>query len=128
ISLRHLFALDRLLAAADLREPLDVGHAVPAGHDQPEREAVLRRQRSAVHLVGDEAPPAHGLGDGEAGLAALLELALPPAVEAREHDVDPVAGRTGLLEQLGERDAAPTRGADRRREPWAGARPGTPPP
>ena len=45
VARRLLPAAERLVDRRDRAQPLDVRHPVPARHDQPQREAVLRRQR-----------------------------------------------------------------------------------
>jgi hypothetical protein len=52
----------------DLGQPLHRGDRVPAGNDEPDREAVPHRQRRAVHLVGEQRARAHGLADRQAPL------------------------------------------------------------
>ena len=44
-----LLALIGLIQHLDAVEPFDARHAVPAGHDQAQRKAVLRQQRRPVH-------------------------------------------------------------------------------
>jgi hypothetical protein len=39
---------------ADRVDPLDPAAAVPTGHDEPNRGAVIRRQRRAVHPDGEK--------------------------------------------------------------------------
>ena len=78
---------------------------------------VLRRKRTAVHLVGEDRAGAECLRHGEAPLVALLELALHTPVEPAEDDVDRVAREARLLEEpcgeeavLGERNGRACRG------------------
>ena len=58
-------------------------HAVPAGDDQAKREAVLRRERPAVDLVGEHDLVAQRLVELQAACVVVLDLALDAAVEAR---------------------------------------------
>ena len=53
------------------------------GTTQPQREAVLRRQRRAVHLVGEQHLVAQRLVERQAALVVLLDAALDAAVERR---------------------------------------------
>ena len=55
-----------LIPHLDPVEPLDVGHAVPAGSDQPDRKAVLGWQRAAVHVVTEEVLLVHRVRDRHA--------------------------------------------------------------
>ena len=71
-----LVALELVLDRGDRAEPLHVGHPVPAGHDQPHREAVLRKERRAVHLVREQDVVAERLGDAEAARVVVLAAAL----------------------------------------------------
>ena len=70
------------------REPLHARHPVPARNDEPEREAVLRRKRTAVHLVREEGVALAQQADRQAPLVGLLLLALDTAVEAAEQRLD----------------------------------------
>ncbi len=105
---------DRLLEAAErfgdqvyADQPLDVGHAVPAGHHQADRVAVLRRQRCAVHGIGQQHVGTEGLGHRQAALVVLLDTALDAVVGAGEDHLD--GGRVGTRdgEDFAERDASP---------------------
>jgi hypothetical protein len=99
VAARVLIAGERLGQHRDAREPLDVGHPVPAGDDEPQRVAVLRRQRPAVQGVGEQHLVAHRLGERKRALVVLLHVALDTAVEPGEDDLHRVVGDTGLLEQ-----------------------------
>ena len=113
VRMRLLVAGERLPGHADLGQPLHVRHPVPAGHEQPQREPVLRRQRHTVQVVGEQR--ATGIVEREPALEALLLPGLHAAVEAREDDVRPA--RPGLVEERPERDAAPAARADRLLQP-----------
>ena len=67
----------------DRAQPLHVRHPVPAGHDQAQRIAVLRRQRLAVHRVGEQHLVAQRIVEREAALVDMLDAALDAAVERR---------------------------------------------
>jgi hypothetical protein len=54
VALRLEPAGERLGQRGDARHPLDAGHAVPAGHDEAHRRAVLARQRLRVHLEREQ--------------------------------------------------------------------------
>ena len=82
-----LVALERLGDRRDPREPLDAGHAVPAGDEQAHRGAVLRLERPAVHLVGEQHLGAQRLGEREAALVVVLDAALHAVVGAGEHEL-----------------------------------------
>src|SRR4030095_836407 len=38
----------------NLREPLHIGHAIPTGHDQTEREPLMFGEGFAIHRVGQD--------------------------------------------------------------------------
>ena len=69
--------------AVDSLEPLDVGHAVPARDDEAQRIAVLRGERLAVDLVGEEHLRPERFVDREAPLVRVLDVALDASVEPR---------------------------------------------
>ena len=83
-----LKALERVVDEAYAGQPLHVGHAVPARHHEPDRKAVLHRERRAVHHVGDEHVGRARLGQPEPPLVVLLD----PALEAGAGGVQLVAG------------------------------------
>ena len=60
----------------DLRQPLHVGDAVPAGHEQPQREALVLGQRLAVQRVGEERLRRQRLLARQAAAELLLDLEL----------------------------------------------------
>ena len=103
---------ERLGHGGDRAQPLHVRHPVPAGDDQPERKAVLRRKRLPVDLVGEEDLVALRLGDREAPLVGVLDVALDAAVEPAEDDLLRLRGEAGLLEERRERRARPLGRAD----------------
>ena len=78
---------------------------------------MLRRQRLAVQLVGEEHVVTERFGDREAPLEGLLDLALEPAVEAGEQDFHGRGIQPGLLEKRPQRRPAPLARADRLDEP-----------
>ena len=102
-------------------EPLHVLHPVPAGHHQPQREAVLGRQRRAVHLVGQQG--ALGVGRRYGALVALLGAALHAAVEPAEQHLHGLRAQAGLGQQRRERRARPLRGAHGLGQPGLADRP-----
>ena len=120
---RLLVAVEGLVHDVDPREPLDVRHPVPARNHQPEREAVLRRQRSAVQVVGEERIAAERLRERQRTPVTLLDASLDAAVEPGEDDLDRTLERFGLREQGGERGAAPASVADRLEQPGLADRP-----
>ncbi len=115
VAVRDLVAGERLRDDADLGEPLDVRHPVPARHDEAHWEPVLRRDRAAVHLEREER--VREVVERQAARVALLDLALDAPVEAREDGLERALERLRLLEQRPHGDPAPARGADRLREP-----------
>jgi hypothetical protein len=112
-----LVALEGAIDGIDRGEPLDVGHAVPAGHDQAKRRAVLGLERAAVHLVGEEDLRANPLLDREAALVVLLQVSLDPAVRTGEDQLHRRRVEAGLLEQRRQPGAGPLRGPDGLEEP-----------
>ncbi len=84
---------------------------------------MLRRQRGAVHLVREDGAALECLVHRQAALVALLDVALDPAVEASEDDVDCIAREPRLLEQGRERHASPPGGPDRLHQPRLADRP-----
>ena len=79
-----LDALERLGDRGDRAQPLDRRHAVPAGHDEPQGEAVRGRERRAVHRVGEQHVVPERLLDREAALVVVLDPLVDPAVVAGE--------------------------------------------
>ena len=77
----------------DARQPLDVGHPVPARGDQAQREAVLGGQRRAVHVVAEQVVAVQRvldrhaagelLGDGQVERAGAVGDAACPCARAR---------------------------------------------
>jgi len=51
---RHVPAFVTPVDHLDAGEPLHLRHSVPTGHDQAQRESMLRRQRLAVHREGQQ--------------------------------------------------------------------------
>jgi hypothetical protein len=99
----------------DSREPLHGRHAIPVGHDEPERRAVICRQRFAVHLVGD-----HDLGRGvdgvrqvqRANVGDVVVLVVRPVIGTFEQHIHAVRVGFGLREQLVQQYTRPLRGRD----------------
>jgi hypothetical protein len=110
-------AAERLVDDRDRLEPLHVGHAVPARHHDPQREAVLRRERAAVDLVSEQHLVAKRVGERQASFVQMLDVVLDAAIEPGEDDLDTPVEHSGLLEDRGERRARPFSGADGLREP-----------
>jgi hypothetical protein len=73
-----LVALEALLDERDRGQALHVLHPVPAGDHEPQRIPVLRRQRRAVHLPGEQA--AAGVRERQRALVVLGDPALHAAV------------------------------------------------
>ena len=76
-------------------EPLDRGHAVPAGDDQANRAAMLGGQGRTVHLVGEQDVGVEGHREGsERWKVILFGVAVHrAAICAREEDLDTAEGR-----------------------------------
>ena len=89
-------AAEGLVDDGDRPQPLDVRHPVPARDDEPERVAVLRRQRLAVDRPGEQHLVAQRLRDREAALVVLDDAALDAAVEPGEDDLERVLARPRL--------------------------------
>ena len=96
---RLLVAHERSVDDLDRTQPLDARHAVPARNEEPERETVLRLQRPAVHLVGQQDLGPAGVDDREAALVVLLDVALQAVIEAGEHHLARIVLETRRLQQ-----------------------------
>lgn len=107
-----LEALERLPDGLNGGEPLQACHPVPAGDDEPEREAVLQLQRVAVHLVGEQDFLADSPLDPEAPRMARLPVALDPAFGAVEDDLGGFGLEASVREQVAQRCPGPLGGAD----------------
>ena len=108
----HEPVLEAPVANLDALQPFRVGDAVPARRDQPEREAVVGRQGSAVHLVAKDVLCIHGVGERHAAREILRELDLIGArdlslVGAPENDLNAAVEDAGLLQDRGESRAGP---------------------
>ena len=104
VLVRLLVALEGLREHGDSVKPLHVGHPVPAGHDQPEREPVLGRERLAVHLVGQEHFGAQRLVERKASLVVCSHRPGSPrsspvkstSTAPSSTPPPPAAGRSGV--------------------------------
>src|SRR5581483_648428 len=110
---RLLVAVERPLEDGDPLEPLHVRHAVPAGDDEPQRGAVLRRKRRAVQVVGEQDVLPKGLVERQAPFVRLLDAAIDAPVGAGEEHLLRPLGNTRLDEQRAQRNAGPLPGPDR---------------
>ena len=88
---------------------------------------MLRLQRAAVHLVGEQDLGAGRLGEREAAGIALFLIALYAAVGCPEHDLNRARIQPNVLKQATKRRPGPFRGADRFAEPWEADRAGSQP-
>ena len=84
---------------------------------------MLGRKRLPVDLIGEQHLLAQSLGDREAALEGVLEVALDAAVEPAEDDLLRLRGNTCLLQKRRERSARPLGGADGTLEPRLADRP-----
>src|SRR6476646_7161831 len=117
IARRLLQAVELLVDRLDGVEPFHARHAVPARHDEAQRSAVLRRQRLAVHGIGEQ----HFLAPSELGFEAarkfVLHAAIESAVGPAENDVFRLALQACAGKQQRERHAGPLRGGNALLEP-----------
>ena len=111
VGVRLLIALERTVDRRDALEPLHARHAVPAGDEQAEREAVLRRERGTVHLVCEEDLGPVRVEERKAALVRLLDASFQSLVETGEHELDRVIRHAGLRQQAAQRRPSPVRGA-----------------
>ena len=81
------------------------------------REAVLRWERLSVQLVGQEHVVAHRVGDRQAPLVVLLDVALRAVVGTAEDDLDRRRLEARLFQDRTERRARPRARPDRLVQP-----------
>jgi len=112
-----LIPAERGVENRDPSEPLHLGHAVPAGHQQAQRGTVLRRERLAVHGVHEQHVVAERLVERQAALVVLLDPALDAVVSTSERHLDSVVMDACLTQQRRQRRARPVSRADRLVEP-----------
>ncbi len=107
----------------DAAEPLDRGDADPARDDQADGEAVVRGERLAVHLVGDE-HVVECLADRQRPTHVTLvdTAADDDGIEALGQHVDGVAPQPGPPQQQRQWDAAPAGRTDCAEAPLRAAR------
>ena len=105
---------DAVVHQLDRLDPLDAGAPVPAGHDQPDREAVVARQRRPVHARGEKrAGRAQLLQREDPARARLPGAALATRVDVEAPDEDPRRFRPDrdVPQHVVEPNAAPLRRA-----------------
>src|SRR3954447_3428902 len=107
-----LVAAERAVDDFDAVQPLDARHPVPAGDDEPKREAVLRRERLPVHLVRQQHLLAERRVQRKAALVHLPLATLDAAVESAKHDLTCAVAHSGFVEQRPERHPGPVGGPD----------------
>src|SRR6202007_807631 len=92
---------------------------IPAGHHEADRVAVLEGQGLTVHGVGEQGLALAGGVEGETSLEVdRAGVSLDrPAVGPAEHSFSGPWQDAGPVEDLGEWDAGPLRGADRPQSP-----------
>jgi hypothetical protein len=102
----------------DPPQPFDVGDPVPAGRDQPQWKAVLRRHRRAVDLVAQQIVGAHGIGDPHAACEARRHLdvahLLLAGVCADKDHLNAAVQQLRLTQHRRQRCPGPSGGADAR--------------
>ena len=117
IRLLHLIARERLGDRLYAGKPLDAGHAIPARNQQPQRIAVLRLQRRAVHLIRQQRLVARNLGKRQAALIKLRLAALHALVAPREHNLDRRAVYARRVKDAFQRRSRPFCRADSLKQP-----------
>ena len=100
----------RLIGCRDTNrvDPLDPAAAVPTGHDEAHRCAVIRRQRRAIHPDGEKRATRPQRVEGEDPARAGGRRARRHGFVHAAHDDRPRGGRQSLpLEDVDQRDAIP---------------------
>ena len=93
-----LIANKPVIKHRDRAKPLDMGHPIPAGHDEPDRETMLRRQWLPVHCVREQDFVATAFRERQASLVLLLDIALDASIESCEHHIAGVVQGLGLVQ------------------------------
>src|SRR5262249_43390558 len=96
----------------DLGEPFHRCHPIPAGHHEPQRIAVLVRQRRTVHLVGQQSARTSDVTQAEAAFesdrfTAPVDVS---AVRATEQHLPRRGCQLCAIEDVYEPNAGPLRG------------------
>src|SRR5258708_13435394 len=86
-----------------------MGHPIPAGDDEPDREAMLRGQRLPVHGVREKDFVPATFCNREASLVLLLDIALDASIESCEHNVGGVVQWLGLVPERAPSGSRPIR-------------------
>src|SRR5207245_9977077 len=91
-------------------EPFHAGHAVPARDDQPDGRSVLREDRPAIHLEGEEGVRVPRLGEREGPRERNFVRAVrwPSSVRANREDFDRAWPQTGGFQDGPQGDARPS--------------------
>src|SRR5258708_9955603 len=101
-----------------------MGHPIPAGDDEPDREAMLRGQRLPVHGVREKDFVPATFCNREASLVLLLDIALDASIESCEHNVGGVVQWLGLVPQRPPKGSCPFGRSDRLPQPGLSERGG----
>src|SRR5260370_26497033 len=90
---------ESLTEYGDRAKPLDLGHPIPAGDDEPDRETMLRGQWLPVHGVREQDFIPATFGNRKASLVLLLDIALDASIESGEYHIGGVVQGLGLVPQ-----------------------------
>jgi hypothetical protein len=113
--LLHLRGGGLILAdETDLIDPFDACAAIPAGHEEAHRRAVVERQRHAVHVGGEKGAGAGELLEGEdpAGPGDGPPGGLRMIVETGDEHATGRGKSTEQSNHLAHRDPRPGAGAE----------------
>src|SRR3989449_1888869 len=109
----------RLRESLDALEPFHAGHPVPAWDDQQNRRSVLRRNRPAVHLEGEEGVRVPRLREREGPRERNLvrDLRWPSSIRADGEDLTHVRSRACGFQDGPKGNARPSARAHRAEPP-----------
>jgi len=110
-------ALEGHVGDLDLVQPLDRGDRVPPGDDDAQREAVVERQRVAVHRVGEQHRRLVCVLDAEAPLETARLRRVTRSVGAAKDQLGRTGLDAGVLEHGSQRHARPLGRARRAQGP-----------
>ena len=116
-------ALERSRHQLDVDQPFHGRDCVPPRHDQAQREAVIARQRSVVHLPGEDRFATPRDVDRQAALERHdATLRYRAAVRPGEDALDRIAAHAGRLEHVGKASTGEHGRADRAEVPLRAGR------